>query len=294
MASGPVAPVAQIRHGVVPLLFDSESMMNGELARWATWMKAANDSPDTINLRLYHIRRVLRETSVDAWAMTTEDMISWLGSKAWKPNTTRSYRSSLVVFYTWAQGVGHRRDNPALLIPGVRVPRGLPRPTPENVYRTSAAQATKRVRMMIHLAAVCGLRRGEISRGRREDVVPDLLGWSLRVIGKGGHVRMVPLPDEFALELLRLPAGWFFPSMARPGPLTPAHVGKLVSRALPDRWTCHTLRHRCGTVAYAGSKDLRAVQELLGHARTDTTALYTKVAEQSIRAAMEAAAADAA
>ena len=85
-------------------------------------------------------------------------------------------------------------------------------------------------------------------------------------------------------ELRALPAGWAFPSSAQPGPLTPAHVGKLVSRALADGWTCHTLRHRCGTVAYAGSKDLRAVQELLGHARTDTTALYTKVAEASIRA----------
>lgn len=254
-------------------------------------MKAANNSEDTIKLRLYHVRRALREIKRDPWEITTDDLIAWLSSKSWKGSTTRSYRTSLVVFYTWAQGVGHRPDNPALLVPRVRVPRGLPRPTPEAVYRLGAAAAPVRVRRMIHLAAICGLRRGEISRVRREDVLPDLLGYSLRVVGKGGHVRMVPLPDELAAEIRSQPPGWLFPSIARPGPLTPAHVGKLVSRALPDGWTCHTLRHRCGTVAYAGSKDLRAVQELLGHARTDTTALYTKILEVSIRAAMEAAAA---
>jgi integrase len=187
--------------------------------------------------------------------------------------------------------MGRRPDNPALLIPRVHMPRGVPRPTPEDVYRSALLAADNRVRLMIHLAAVCGLRRGEISRLRYDDVVEDLLGWSLRVKGKGGHERMVPLPTELAIDLRRHANGWVFPSPARPGPLTPAHVGVLVSRALPDGWACHSLRHRCGTVAYASSKDLRAVQELLGHARADTTAGYTKIPAQSIREAMEAAAA---
>jgi integrase len=264
---------------------------NGDLGTWASWMRAANNRPDTIAQRVYHVRRVLRELRADPWVITTDQLVDWLGSKAWKPNTLRSYRASLVAFYTWGQGMGRRPDNPALLIPRVRMPRGVPRPTPEAVYKAALLVADERVRLMIHLAAICGLRRGEISRLRYDDVVEDLLGWSLRIKGKGGHERMVPLPTELALELRRHANGWVFPSLSRSGPLTPAHVGKLVSRALPDGWTCHTLRHRCGTVAYARSKDLRAVQELLGHARTDTTALYTKIPAQSIREAMEAAAA---
>lgn len=266
-------------------------MDDGEFARWATWMRAGNNSPDTIAQRVYHVQRVLRDLRTDPWTVTADQLIEWLGSREWKPNTVRSYRSSLIAFYTWAQGNGRRQDNPALLIPRVRMPRGVPRPTPEVVYRAALLAADERTRLMIHLAAICGLRRGEISRARREDVLKDLLGWSLRVTGKGGHVRMVPLPDELARELRAMPPSWIFPSSARSGPLTPAHVGKLVSRALPEGWTCHTLRHRCGTVAYARSKDLRAVQELLGHARTDTTALYTKIPASSIRDAMEAAAA---
>lgn len=255
-------------------------------------MRAANNSPDTIGQRLYHVKRMLRELSnPDPWSLTTTQLVDWLGSKGWKANTLRSYRASFRAFYTWGQGEGRRPDNPGLLIPRVQMPRGIPRPAPEEVYRSAAARADVRTRLMIHLAAVCGLRRGEISRVKSEDVVDDLIGWALRVIGKGGHERYVPLPPELALELRKYPPGWIFPSPTRPGPLTPAHVGKLVSRALPDGWACHTLRHRCGTVAYAGSKDIRAVQELLGHARTDTTALYTKVGAREIREAMNAAAA---
>ena len=101
---------------------------------------------------------------------------------------------------------------------------------------------------------------------------------------------MVPLPDWLAARIIACPPGWLFPSPSQPGPLTPAHVGVIVSRLLPDGWTCHTLRHRCATVAYAATRDLRAVQDLLGHAKPETTARYTLVPVDSVRAAMMAAA----
>lgn len=81
---------------------------------------------------------------------------------------------------------------------------------------------------------------------------------------------------------------WLFPS-PQGGHLTAHHLGKVVSRWLPEGYTTHTLRHRAGTVAYARTHDLRAVQELLGHAKPETTAIYTEVAGSAIRAAMEAA-----
>lgn len=267
--------------------------LSGDIAQWARWMTAANNRPETIAQRVYHVGRAMRETRGDPWTLTAEELIDWLGSKElWSPNTLRSYRASLRAFYTWGQGMGKRPDNPALLIPRVQVPRGVPRPTPEQIYRDALQNAGEDVRLMIHLAAVCGLRRGEISRVRREDVVEDVLdGWSLLVQGKGGHERLVPLTDDMAFLLRRRPPGWIFPSPRRPGPLTPAHVGKLVSRALPEHWTCHTLRHRCGTIAYSATKDLRAVQELLGHVRPETTALYTQIQRSAIREAVKGTAA---
>lgn len=256
-------------------------------------MRAAGRPDSTITLRVGHLRHIFAALeAADPWTITTEQLVDYLSLQPWKPNTRRSYRASLRQFYTWAQATGRRPDNPGVLIPSVSVPRGLPRPTPEQVYRQALIDADDRVRLMIKLAAHCGLRRGEIARVHSRDVGQDLLGWNLRVRGKGGHERVVPLTNELARELRDLPAGWAFPSSARAGaPLTPAHVGKLVSAALPDAWTCHTLRHRCATVAYWANKDIRAVQELLGHAKADTTALYTKVPFGDIRAAVTAAAA---
>nr|WP_324684669.1 tyrosine-type recombinase/integrase [Mycobacterium sp. 94-17] len=71
--------------------------------------------------------------------------------------------------------------------------------------------------------------------------------------------------------------------------MTPRHLGKLITRALPGPWTTHTLRHRFATMAYQASSDLRAVQELLGHTSPVTTAIYTKVADEAMRRAAIAA-----
>jgi integrase/recombinase XerC len=261
------------------------------LGKWSTWMRAAGKPDTTIELRLYQVRRVLAGIDSPPHEVIVDQLVDWLGGQAWAPSTRRSYRAALRGFFQWVQAIGLRPDNPALLIPVVHVPRSIPRPTPEAVYRQALLESDDRTRLMVQLAAKCGLRRGEISRVRREHVLEDLVGWSLRVEGKGGHQRVVPLPTDLSVELRAMPPGWVFPSDRRPGPLTPAHVGVLVSRALPPGWTCHTLRHRCATVAYAVERDLRAVQELLGHAKPETTALYTQVPQDAVRRAVAAAAA---
>jgi integrase/recombinase XerC len=278
--------IETISSGVVPSMAISER----EVEAWGIWLRAAGRPESTIGLRTYHVRRVMTGVGTDPWSLTTEDLVMFLACTGWAAETRRSYRASLRSFYTWAQATGRRTDSPAALLPPVKVPRRVPRPTPDVFYREALLVADDRQRLMIHLAAICGLRRGEIARVRREDVVPDLIGHSLRVLGKGGHERLVPMPAELARTVLALPVGWVFPS-PKAGHLTPHHVGKLVSRCLPEGWTTHTLRHRCATVAYASTRDLRAVQELLGHAKPETTALYTQVPKDAVRAAVMAAAA---
>lgn len=220
--------------------------------------------------------------------MTFDVLAAWLAVQDWSPNTRRSYRSSLRAFYAWAMATGKVRESPAHLLPPVRVPRGKPKPVPEQTYRSALAAAPERIRLALLLGGACGLRRGEIARARREDLEHNLTGASLRVVGKGGHVRLVPVPAGIAELILERPAGYLFPS-SQGGHLTPAYLAKLIRREL-ETHTTHSLRHRCGTVAYAGTRDLRAVQELLGHAKPETTALYTAVPDDSIRAAMMAAA----
>lgn len=197
-------------------------------------------------------------------------------------------RAALRTFYGWAHASGRLDHNPAGLLPPIRPARHAPRPAPERAVADALLSADDRQRLMVLLAVREGLRRGEIARVHSDDLIEEAGGWSLRVHGKGDKIRVVPLSDDVALELMVLPSGWAFPGQVD-GHLSPEYVGKLVSRLLPDGWTTHTLRHRFATNAYAGQRDLFAVQTLLGHSSPETTRRYVHVPDESLRAAVMAA-----
>lgn len=258
---------------------------------WAAWLRSAGKPETTLYLRLYHLRRfAVAHDHIEPLAITLDDLTGWLGGhRGWSAETRRSYRASLRQFYGWAHVTGRSDVDPSRLLPAITPPRGRPRPTPESVYRLAVRRADDRVELMVLLASQAGLRRGEIARAHTGDLVDDAHGYSLRVTGKGGTVRLVPLLDELAERLLKAPAGHLFPGQID-GHLSPSYVGKLVSRILGPGWTAHTLRHRFASRAYAAERDLRAVQELLGHAKPETTARYTAIPDGALRAAVRAAA----
>lgn len=262
------------------------------LTGWAHYQAAASTPASTMNLRLYYLRRLARDFQPGPGAVAYEPLVEWIAEHNWSPETRRSVRSCLRAFWWWLFETGRATESPAHRLPKVKVPRARPRPAPDDDFRFALAISDRRTRLALMLAGYCGLRRGEIARARREDMEPDLVGYSLRVVGKGGHVRIVPLPEEIVVEIRRVRSGWLFPSSRKVdggNHISAAWLGKLVSRNLPGELTTHTLRHRCATKAYASTKDLRAVQELLGHSKPETTAIYTLVPDASIRAAMQAA-----
>ena len=210
---------------------------------------------------------------------------------AWSANTRRSMLVSIRQFFKWARSTGRRVDDPTDAVPRVSPVIGRPRPCPEAAVHAAIRRSTPRVRLMLALGATAGLRRAEISRVRGDDVRPAIGGPVLAVLGKGDKVREVPITDELAAMIAaEAPnGGWCFPSPERPGPLTPAHVGKLIARTLPDHWTTHTLRHRFASAAYAADRDIRAVQELLGHASVSTTQIYTAIPDEAARRAVASA-----
>jgi site-specific recombinase XerD len=63
-----------------------------------------------------------------------------------------------------------------------------------------------------------------------------------------------------------------------------------MERVLPHPYTCHSLRHRFATQVYRSTHDLRAVQELLGHSKPETSARYTLIDEDRLTAAVLAVA----
>ncbi|WP_407826451.1 tyrosine-type recombinase/integrase [Schaalia hyovaginalis] len=221
--------------------------------------------------------------------VTGDLLLAWCGSREWAPETRHSYYVSIRSFFTWwTAGVA---EDPSRVLPHVRRPRGAPRPVPTSVLEEALRRSSGRDRLILCLAALSGLRAGEIARVCADDLVDDLGGRSLVVRGKGGVVRLVPLSAWLAAEVERACArggGWAFPSKYG-GHLSPAHVSKLGATALPSPWTLHTLRHRFATTAYRAQRDLLAVQRLLGHASVETTQRYAEPPNDALRRAVEAA-----
>lgn len=255
------------------------------LAGYEVAMRAAGRSPGTIRLHLHYLSQ-LRILFPHPWHVSTADLRGFLSAAHWAPETRKSARSVVRGFYRWGHGEGLIEHDPAIALAPVRVPGGVPRPAPEQLVEQLLASTDDRIRFMVMLAAWGGLRAAEIARVHERDLVVD----ELLIRGKGGKVRPVPIIDPRLLERLQRVQGWAFPN-GLGGPLTPGHVSRLLSAAMPPGWTAHTLRHRCATVAYAGTRDLLAVSQLLGHSRPETTQRYVRLPADALRAAAAAAAA---
>lgn len=256
---------------------------------WERELRAAGRPDTTRYLRVYHVRRFANaHPDVAPFAITREQIVDWMAMHEWAPQTRRSYRASLRGFCRWAHASGNAKIDPTFTLPVVKVPRSLPRPAPNSVVDNALRHLDLRVRMLIMLLTFTGMRRGEVAKLHTRDLQEGLTGWGIRVIGKGGHERVIPVDQDIATMLRLVPTGYVFPGQID-GHLSAAYVGKLVSAALDGKWTAHTLRHRYASLAYSVTRDLRAVQELLGHASVTTTQIYTLVADSSLREAAAAA-----
>lgn len=263
------------------------------MSDWSDWsaayfsqMRASNRSPGTIRQHRHYLTFLRAEFHRPTHA-TNDRLVQLLDRPGWGPDAKKSARTVWRGFYKWAHGTGRMDEWVGEHLAPIRMPRRLPRPAPELIVRR-AVKLTDRESLMCQLAAFCGLRAGEIAQVRPDR---DLNGDLLRVHGKGSKERIVPVENEALLERLEKIRGWAFPSTDSNQHLTPGHVSKVMSRALPDGWTAHNLRHRYATVALDGSDDLLAVSELLGHASVATTQIYTKVSVAKLRRAARAASA---
>lgn len=207
-----------------------------------------------------------------------------------------TYISDVRQFYGWALAEGLIEDDPAVKLVVPRRGRSLPRPIGEDELFDALAEAPRRVRPWLVLAAWAGLRAKEIAFLRRDRVLDTATVPSLLIAGdatKGRDERIVPL-SEFALHELRwygLPAsGWVFRRHdGQAGPNHPHQVSHLANAFLHSMGiaeTLHQLRHRFGTETYRASRDLRAVQEMMGHRLPETTAGYAAYANASAIAAV--------
>lgn len=227
----------------------------------------------TIRCRRQHLANLARGIGAEPFEITPAQLVLWTGRQRWALETRRGRRTTFRSFYRWAIAMGLTDVDASQVLPRVKSKPGVARPAPDRVYLEALMRSKPRVRLWLRLAAELGLRRAEIAAVHSDDLIEDLVGWSLLVHGKGQRERVVPLTPGIAAELRTMPAGYAFPG-DRDGHVSPEWLGKQASRAMEGHWTIHTLRHRFAARTYAIDADLFVVQELLGHASPATTRRY--------------------
>lgn len=263
----------------------SATISRAAVRGWARHLRAAGRSEGTVKLRTYWVRRFLAESGLSPWAVSAADVEGWLCRERWRPATRRSALVSLRMFYGWAYDRGDVLDDPTR---GLSAPHELPpcpRPIDRDTLLAAMADASGDVWWLLRIASTTGLRRAELAGVQSADVERTATGWWLRVRGKGQKVRRVPLAPDVA-AWVRSRGGWAFPSPYG-GHVRPWAISDRIKRA--TGYSAHALRHYYATTVYERSHDLRAVQELLGHASVATTQRYVATTEEALTLAASAA-----
>ncbi|CAN5485946.1 tyrosine recombinase XerC [soil metagenome] len=256
-----------------------------DIQQFAGWAAAQNAAPEALESRL--VRRYA----------------ALLSERGMAPTTVARKLASLRALCAILVDAGTLEHNPAELVASPKRPARLPRTLrPAEVFalleRIPATTALElRDRAMFELAYGAGLRAEELVNLDLAGV--DFDGEEIRVEGKGSKTRFVPLGEHAAAALDRYLAR-ARPALTGPEPdpalllsksgrrLSPSDVRRRLSvwtrrAALQAGVSPHWLRHSFATHLLEGGADLRAIQELLGHASMSTTQIYTRVESSRLR-----------
>ncbi len=260
-----------------------------------------------------------KTTVANADAQTVRDWLSVLERNDLSSSSQARKLSAVRQLYRFLFSEGLRQDNPTSTIDSPRTTRPLPKVLSEldvdalllfaeeeiSLARTNAKKIrAARLHALLELLYATGLRVSElvtlpITATRRDTRF-------LLVTGKGNKERLVPMGDKAkhavatydALQKLQRKneaSKWLFPSSGELGHLTRQHFARdlkaLAARAglQAGKISPHVLRHAFASHLLQNGADLRAVQQLLGHADISTTQIYTHVLEERLRQLVETA-----
>jgi len=195
----------------------------------------------------------------------------------------------------------HTADRPDLArkLIRLRYPRKLPTVlSPDEAARLIAATTCLKHRAALSVAYGAGLRVAEVAALKVGDIDSERMTICIER-GKGGRYRHALLSPNL-LGLLRAwwqegrqqgvmrPGGWLFPGQDPASSISTRQLSRVVEAAveaagLTKNVSPHTLRHSFATHLLEDGVDIRVIQVLLGHAKLDNTALYTRVATKVVR-----------
>jgi len=232
------------------------------------------------------------------------DYLAWRTQQGYSPRSNARLLSALRAFFALRLRRGERSDDPTALLDPPKLPRSLPKALAESEIDAllAAPDASTppglRDRAMLELMYAAGLRVSELVNLPATAV--NLRQGVLRVTGKGGKERLVPLGEE-AQHWLESYLARSRPQLAGKRALAPLFLGtageaptrqqfwQLVKRYAgaagidPRKISPHGLRHSFATHLLNHGADLRALQMLLGHSSLSTTQIYTLVAREQLK-----------
>jgi len=289
-----------------------------QIDEWFVWLEVRAYSGRTIEARKWALRAFLQwagERDLHRPGQITRPILEsyqrWLyryrkaDGKPLGVTTQRGRLGAIQGFFTWLCKNNRLNANPAADLELPRKPNKI-LPKSLTVGEVDAVLAVPditdplgiRDRAMLELFYSTGIRRSELVRIDHEDL--DRERGVLAVRGKGKKDRVVPVGRR-ALQ-------WVAKYLEHTRPLllvniaehalflsgygerfSPGYVGNWVKRTIDKAdigksGSCHLLRHSCATHMLENGADIRIIQELLGHARLDTTQIYTDVSIVQLRA----------
>jgi integrase/recombinase XerC len=285
-----------------------------EMVRWLAHLSSERGmSTKTVEAYERDLRQVLRFLTghlggramlSELATLTPQDVRAFMAARRAAGIGGRSLMRALAGVRSFARFLERNGKGKVGALAAVRPPKlskTLPKPLPITAAKRvtdAAARAGEdrapwilaRDAAVLSLLYGCGLRISEALGLKRGEVPEPGQGDAITVTGKGNKQRMVPLlpqvsqsiADYIALCPYDLPAEGPLFVGARGGPLSPRILQLAMERlrgglGLPDSATPHALRHSFATHLLGRGGDLRAIQELLGHASLSTTQIYTAV-----------------
>ena len=274
--------------------------MIDHIAEYERHLRRLDRSPNTITCYIRTLRQADRELPEGLLLANTEELEDWLFSTSparrgggERGKTTRShYARILRGFGRWTVSpktpARFRRNFDATAeLPDLKPAKGKPKPAREDVLGELRARIPEPFLAWILLGAFGGLRCCEISRLNREDVTQERI-W---LHGKGEVERYVPCHPLIWAAVKDLPPGPIAVD-ADGNRLTESQVSHRgnyrIRKAGVRGVSMHALRHRFATRAFDATRDLVAVQELLGHSDVSVTRRYVEVNRDRMAAAVAA------
>lgn len=279
---------------------------------------AAENSLQAYGRDLQHYGTFLEARGIAILMASSDDILAYLEhleTQGFARTTAARRLSAVRQFHQFIHGEGQGTLNPAAIVESPKAGRPLPKmlSTPDinlllaearaRVSRTEGKAQFKAARLqcLLELLAATGLRVSELVGLTVGAVTADDAFLAIR--GKGGRERLVPISDQ-ARKVLhaylktlaaqgKAPSKWLFPSHGASGRLTRQHFAlelKTLAAACGldlAKISPHVLRHAFASYLLECGADLRAVQQMLGHADISTTQIYTHVQAGRLQAVVE-------